>query len=83
MCIDYTFEDFIKELGNRREFDLIIYGEKYGISWFGGGKISFAKYGDENFCQYYDSVSEFRQSAHVKNKLFSTIWEYVEIDVMY
>ncbi|AQR93151.1 hypothetical protein [Clostridium saccharoperbutylacetonicum] len=79
----YTFKDFIIDLSNRREFDIIVYNEKYGISWFGGGKISFAKYGDQSFLQYFDSIDDFRQNARINNNLLSMIWEDVEVDVMY
>lgn len=80
----YTFEDFTIDLSNGREFDLIIYGEKYGVSRFGGGKVCFAKYDDQSFCKYFDTYYEFIQKAKVNNKLLSSIWnDNVELDIMY
>lgn len=79
----YTYKDFISDLTNRREFDIVVYGDKYGISWFGGGKISFAKYGDSSFSQYFDTVNNFDQNARINDKLLSVIWDDVEVDVIY
>lgn len=80
----YMFEDFILDLRLGREFDLIIYREKYGVSNFNGGKISFAKYGDKSFCQYFNNYYEFKQNSKIENELLGDIWEeHVEVDIMY
>ena len=80
---DYKYEDFITNFKGRREFDLIIYGNKYGLSWYGLDKISFAKYGDSDFCQYFESVEQFMNEAKINGHYFYEIWSDVEVDVIY
>ena len=79
----YSFNDFVTDLINRREFDIIYKDEKYGISWFGGGKISFAKYNNPSICQYFNAAEELIENARLNNHLLSEVWNDIQLDIMY
>jgi hypothetical protein len=66
-----------------REFDIIFNNEMYGISWCNSEKISFAKYEDESFCQYYKNTKEFSNKAHIDKFVIKEIWKDIIVDTIY
>lgn len=80
--MDYSYEEFLEDLGMGREVEFIYKNESYYIG-IGTGNFMFWKFYDSTSEIMGQNVEDLLQKVKLDGKSIMEVWDLIEIDCVF
>lgn len=80
--MNYSYEEFLKDLNMGREIHFIFKDENYYIGR-GTGQFMFWKFDDSSSEIIGEDVEDLFRKVNIDGKLIKEVWDLIQIDIIF